>query len=232
MSDAPPSADVVLSLRGLTKVFGSGTTLVRAVDGVDLDARRGEILLIMGPSGAGKTTLLSIAGGLLRPTRGTIVIAGQQISVMRESQLTDMRRHTVGFIFQNFNLLGALTALENVEVALNLAGVTGQAARSRAEGLLAALGMGARLHFKPAALSGGERQRVAIARALANDPPLVLADEPTANLDSRHGLAVVNLLRAIAREQGRTVVIVSHDARIQDLADRVLWLEDGRLSER
>jgi putative ABC transport system ATP-binding protein len=232
MNAAPPAADVVLSLRGLTKVFGSGTTLVRAVDGVDLDACRGQILLIMGPSGAGKTTLLSMAGGLLRPTSGTIVIAGQEIGAMRESQLTGMRRHTVGFIFQNFNLLGALTALENVAVALNLAGVTGHSARERAEGLLTALGMGARLHFKPTALSGGERQRVAIARALANDPPLVLADEPTANLDSRHGLAVVNLLRAIAREQGRTVVIVSHDARIQELADRVLWLEDGRLSEQ
>jgi putative ABC transport system ATP-binding protein len=137
-----------------------------------------------------------------------------------------------GFIFQRFNLLGALTALENVEIALNLAGTVRPASYERAEHLLVELGMGERLHFKPDALSGGEQQRIVIARALANDPPLVLADEPTANLDSATGMGVVNLLGEIAKVQRRTVVIVSHDTRIQELADRVLWLEDGRLTTR
>ena len=222
---------VVLDARGLTKVFGSGAATVRAVDGVDLAVARGEIVLIAGPSGAGKTTLLTMIGAVLKPTSGSIRINGQDITLMRESKLHRVRRHQVGFVFQTFSLLESLSALENVEAALNFAGVRGRAARERAKRLLLDMEMGNRLHFMPRVLSGGERQRVAIARAIANDPLLVLADEPTANLDSKHGHDVVVLLRDIAKKQDRSVVIVSHDHRIREVADRVLWLEDGRFQD-
>lgn len=223
--------EVLLEVRDLTKVFGSGPTAVRAVDGVDLEARRGEIVLVMGPSGSGKTTLLTMIGGLLRPTSGSVRINGYDITSMKESELPHVRRKLVGFVFQAFNLLEALNARENVEVALNLDGVSGKEARSRAEQVLVDLGMRARLRFRPRTLSGGEKQRVSIARALVNGPQMILADEPTANLDSRHGHDVVVLLRDIAKQQGRTVIIVSHDHRIREVADRVLWLEDGRLKD-
>ena len=223
--------DVVLEVRGLTKVFGSGATAVRAVDGLDLTVRRGEIMLIMGPSGSGKTTLLTLIGGLLKPSSGSVHINDLDITAMKESALTQVRRDYVGFIFQSFNLLESLSAEENVEVALNLAGSGGRSAGEKAERLLDELGMGHRRRFKPNDLSGGEKQRVSIARALANEPQLILADEPTANLDSKHGQEIVHLLRDIAKVQGRTVVIVSHDGRIHEMADRVLWLEDGRFKE-
>jgi putative ABC transport system ATP-binding protein len=223
--------DIVLEVNGVTRVFGDGPSAVRAVDGVDLTVPRGEILLIMGPSGSGKTTLLTTVGGLLRPTSGTVRINGYEITSMKESELPQVRRHLVGFVFQSFNLLESLNALENVEVALNLAGENGSGAREKAARILRNLGLGPRLGFKPRALSGGEKQRVSIARALANDPLLLLADEPTANLDSKQGHDVVALLRDVAKKQNRTVVIVSHDHRIREVADRVLWLEDGRIKD-
>lgn len=226
-----PQHDVILDATGLTKVFGSGAGAVRAVNGVDLAVRRGEIVLIMGPSGSGKTTLLTMIGGLLKPTSGSVHINGLDITAMKESALPQVRRHYVGFIFQSFNMLEPLSAVENVEVALNLAGRGGREARAKAERLLDDLGMGHRLRFKPNDLSGGEKQRVSIARALANDPQLILADEPTANLDSKQGHDVVVLLRDIAKKQGRTVIIVSHDGRIREMAERVLWLEDGRFKD-
>jgi putative ABC transport system ATP-binding protein len=185
----------------------------------------------MGPSGSGKTTLLTMMGGLLKPTSGSVRVNGLEITALDESKLPTVRRSYVGFVFQSFNLLEALNARENVEVALNLAGVGHREARGRAEQLLGDLEMGRRLRFRPQALSGGEKQRVSIARALANDPKLILADEPTANLDSKHGHEVVALLRHIAKEQGRTVIIVSHDHRIREVADRVLWMEDGRFKD-
>ena len=226
-----PQDDVILDAIGLTKVFGSGAGAVRAVNGVDLSVRRGEIVLVMGPSGSGKTTLLTMIGGLLKPTSGAVRIEGYDITAMKESELYEVRRHLVGFIFQVFNLLEPLNVRENVEVVLNLAGKNGRGARRKAEGILQDLGLGNRLNFRPDSLSGGEKQRVSIARALANDPQLILADEPTANLDSKQGHDVVVLLRDIAKKQGRTVVIVSHDHRIREVADRVLWLEDGRFKE-
>ncbi len=221
-------AEVILEVHGLTKVFGSGRAAVRAVDGLSLTVRRGELVLVMGPSGSGKTTLLTLVGGLLRPTSGIVRVNGLEITSLKERQLTKFRRHYLGFIFQSFNLLESLNARENVEAALNFAGVGGRKARKRAVQLLSDLGMADRLRARPHTLSGGERQRVSIARALANDPQLILADEPTANLDSRHGHEVVELLHDIARQQQRTIIIVSHDHRIRDVADRVLWLQDGR----
>jgi len=215
----------------LTKAFGTGRFRVQAVDGIDLTASSGEIVLIMGPSGSGKTTLLTMIAGLLRPTEGTVHVAGQEITAMTESDLPEIRRHVVGFVFQTFNLLESLNVRENVEVAQNLAGKGGRGAKVAAERILADLGMGDRLNFKPSALSAGEKQRVSIARALANDPQLILADEPTANLDSANGREVLGLLRRIAKDQQRTVIIVSHDERISDFADRVLWLEDGRFKD-
>ena len=221
----------ILEVSGLSKVFGRGANAVRAVNGVDLTVHRGEIVLIMGPSGSGKTTLLTMIGGLLKPTDGAVRIDEYDITAMKESELYEVRRHLVGFIFQVFNLLEALNVRENVEVVLNLAGRGGREARAKAERHLDDLGMGHRLRFKPNDLSGGEKQRVSIARALANDPHLILADEPTANLDSKQGHDVVVLLRDIAKKQGRTVVIVAHDHRIREVADRVLWLEDGRFKD-
>jgi putative ABC transport system ATP-binding protein len=219
--------DIAIAVSGLEKVFGEGDVQVRAVRGVDLQIRRGEVALIMGPSGSGKTTLLSMLEAMLRPTSGSIVVDGVDLTTLPERRLPEFRARRFGFVFQDFNLLSALTASENVEFALNIAGVTGRASRERAEQLLGRFDLHDRLRFRPEKLSGGEKQRVAIARALANDPAVILADEPTANLDSKIGHEIARLLRTSASVEGRSVVIVSHDERLKDIADRVLWLEDG-----
>lgn len=232
-------SDELLRVSGVTHVFGRGNTAVRAVDGVSLAVPAGQLLLIMGPSGSGKTTLLTIIGGLLRPTSGSVIVGGVEITALSEPQLVPVRRKSVGFVFQSFNLWESLTARENVELPLNMAGVEGRAARDRATRLLEERGLGHRLGFRSRDLSGGEKQRVSIARALANEPRLLLADEPTANLDSAHGREIMGLLREIARSggssagpgAGRAVVVVSHDQRIREVADRVLWLEDGRIRD-
>jgi len=226
------ATEIVLDAQGVSRRFGEGATAVDAVRELGLEIAAGEIVLIMGPSGSGKTTLLTMLGGLLRPTSGTIAVDGQDLTKLSESQLPELRARSFGFIFQDFNLMPSLSARENVEIALNIAGVHGAAARSRAGELLERLGMAARMDFVPEQLSGGEKQRVAIARALANEPALILADEPTANLDSRHGREVMRELRRIAKDEGRSVVIVSHDERLKEIADRVLWLEDGRFARQ
>ncbi|MBI2237871.1 MAG: ABC transporter ATP-binding protein, partial [Actinobacteria bacterium] len=177
----------------LEKVFGEGDVQVRAVQGVDLEVRRGEVVLIMGPSGSGKTTLLSMLGAMLRPTSGRISVDGVDLVALPESRLPEFRSRRFGFVFQDFNLLSALSAVENVEFALNLAGASGTRSRERAERLLRDFGLRERLHFRPEKLSGGEKQRVAIARALANEPAVILADEPTANLDSKIGHEIARL---------------------------------------
>ena len=222
---------LTLDVRAVTKSFGDGDTAVLAVRGVSLAVQSGEVVLIMGPSGSGKTTLLSLMGALLRPTDGSIHLDGTEISALSEGRLPDIRLRQFGFIFQDFNLLSALSVLENVVLVAELAGAKANVARAKATALLTELGLGDRLQFLPEQLSGGEKQRVAIARALINDPTLILADEPTANLDSKIGHEIMRLLRRIAKEQGRSVVIVSHDQRIRDIADRVLWLEDGAFKD-
>lgn len=223
--------DKTLQVTHVSKRYGSGTTEVTAVHDVSLSVSPGEIVLIMGPSGSGKTTLLSMLGALLRPTEGTIQLNGTVISALAENRLPDIRLKEFGFVFQDFNLLSALTTLENVAIVAELAGTPSGESRRRATALLRELGLGERLNFLPEKLSGGEKQRVAIARALVNDPALILADEPTANLDSKIGQEIMRLLRRIAKEQRRSVIIVSHDQRIREIADRVLWLEDGEFKK-
>ena len=220
-----------LDVRGVTRQFGDGETAVTAIRGVSLAVEPGEILLIMGPSGSGKTTLLSMMGALLKPSSGSIHLDDTEISALSEGRLPDVRLRRFGFVFQDFNLLSARTVVENVALVAELAGASARVARERATRSLTDLGLAPRLHFLPEKLSGGEKQRVALARALINDPAIILADEPTANLDSKIGHEIMRLLRRIAKDQGRSVVIVSHDERIRDIADRVLWLEDGALKE-
>ena len=217
-----------LQVEHVTKRFGSGDTEVVAVKDVTLSVQPGEVVLIMGPSGSGKSTLLMMLGALLKPSEGTINVDGLDVSSLSERKLPDVRLRLFGFIFQDFNLLSALSVQDNVAFAAELTGLSRKAAREKAAALLTELGLGHRLRFPPEKLSGGEKQRVAIARALINDPALILADEPTANLDSSHGHETMRLLRDIAKEGGRSVLIVSHDDRIKDIADRVLWLEDGQ----
>ncbi len=226
----------VLTVRGLTKTYGSGDTAVDAVRSVDLDVASGEVLLVMGPSGSGKTTLLLMLGALLRPTAGSIAVTGRDnrdvdIAAAPEKHLPALRSHTFGFIFQDYALLDALTATENIAVAANLAGTTGSAAHHRATELLDRVGLEHRATARPSQMSGGEQQRVAVARALSNDPPVLLADEPTANLDASRGRDLARLLRRLADEDHRSVVIVSHDDRLREIADRVLWLEDGQFRQ-
>ncbi|MEA5457118.1 ABC transporter ATP-binding protein [Sinomonas sp. JGH33] len=220
----------VLSVQNLGKTFGTGHTAVRAVDGVSLDVDPGDIVLVIGPSGSGKTTLLSMIGTLMRPSEGQIFIGGRDVSHLGGRQLADLRLHEFGFVFQTFNLLSALTAEENVMLPLVTAGIPRRQAKAEARRALEKLGLGHRLRSLPRDLSGGEKQRVAVARALANGPALVLADEPTANLDGRTGREVTLLLCEIACRENRAVIIVSHDLRLRDAAKRVITIEDGRLT--
>lgn len=218
-----------ISARQLTKSFGQGPLAVNAVREVDLDIEAGEIVLIMGPSGSGKTTLLMMLGAMTRPTSGTISIDGIDIGAAPERRLPAFRARHLGFVFQDFNLIGALTAAENVELVCNLAGITGRHAAERARALLGRVGLSERLHHRPDQLSGGEKQRVAVARALANEPTVILADEPTANLDSSHGRDIGRLLRQLALDDRVSIVIVSHDERLREIAHRTLWLADGQI---
>ncbi|MDP9070757.1 MAG: ABC transporter ATP-binding protein [Actinomycetota bacterium] len=219
-----------LRLDDVTKVYGEGAEAVTAVAGASLRVHPGEVVVVMGPSGSGKTTLLAMCGALLRPTAGRVWLGGADITELSEKHLPELRLSGVGFVFQAFNLLANLTVLENVRIVPEAARVGKAKADLQARELLDELGLGRRLHFLPDKLSAGEKQRVAIARSLANDPPLVLADEPTGSLDSRAGAQVMHLLEALARQRGKAVVCVTHDRRTQGHADRVLWLEDGRLS--
>ena len=222
----------ILSAEDLVKTFGEGRTLVRAVDGVSLMVMPGELVTITGPSGSGKTTLVSMLGALLRPDSGRIVIDDTDISTLNEAGLSALRARKVGFVFQSFNLLESLSVRENVLFPAHLAPGGIRAAEARADELLERLGLSGRARALPRTLSGGESQRVAIARALINRPRLVIADEPTGNLDSKSGQEVLMILHDIARDEGRAVLLVTHDQRVEDVADRIMWLEDGSLRDR
>ncbi|MBI1952433.1 ABC transporter ATP-binding protein [Candidatus Saccharibacteria bacterium] len=219
----------VVEVNNLTKLFGSGHTAVKAVNGISLKIEAGDIVLIMGPSGSGKTTLISMIGTLLKPTEGQIVIDGEDTAKLTRTKLADLRLHKLGFMFQSFNLLSALTAEQNVTLPLLVAGTNKKQAKAKAQELLEKLHLEKRLNNLPKNLSGGEKQRVAVARVLANEPQLILADEPTANLDSKTGHEVMQLLCQTACSENRAVIIVSHDQRLKDVAKRVITIEDGRL---
>lgn len=220
-----------ISVEHITKTYSSGASAVHALHEVSMNVVPGELVLMMGPSGSGKTTLLSIMGCILTPTSGRIWIKGQNVSALSDSLLPKVRRSHIGFIFQGFNLFPALNVGENVEVALDLKGIRGGKARRISQELLDRVGLADKLYSYPADLSGGQKQRVAIARALAGDPDIILADEPTAALDSTSGQIVMEMLRELAHERGRAVVIVTHDNRILHYADRMVRIEDGKLKE-
>jgi len=223
MNDSPA---VLVHAKGLRKDYGSGEGLVRALDAVDLDVNRGEAVAVMGPSGCGKSTLLHLIGGLDRPSAGQLSVAGQRIEELSERALAHLRRDKIGFVFQTFQLMDELTAQENVELPALLAGHSPNEARACATALLDQVGLADRARHLPSMLSGGQRQRVAIARALVNDPEIVLADEPTGNLDSASAFDVLSLLGDL-HAQGLTLVIVTHDERIAATADRLISMRDG-----
>lgn len=221
--------DQILSVDNVSKIYGKGANKVIAVDSVSLSVKRHELLLIMGPSGSGKTTLLSMMGCMLHPTKGEVAVDGQIVSKLREDVLPDIRKKYFGFVFQSFNLFPSLRAVDNVELVLRLKNHNKKTIRSEALELLDKVGLGQRADFYPADMSGGQKQRVAFARALAGNPPVILADEPTANLDSKTGLEVLKLLRELSEESGKAIVIVSHDPKAETLAHRVVFLEDGKI---
>lgn len=215
----------------LHKIYRQGKSEIAALAGVSLDIHKGEFVVIMGPSGSGKSTLLHLIGGLDRPTRGEVLIDGRIISQMSDNEVTLLRRRQIGFVFQFFNLLPTLTAVENVMLPLILDGQATAAARTQAEGLLERIGLAARSDHLPEELSGGEIQRIAIARGLAFNPPILLADEPTGNLDSKTGEEILKLMRRINREAGCTVVMVTHNREAAEYGDRIIHLRDGAVEE-
>ncbi len=222
--------DAAISIRGVSKTYAQGAAAVRALDAVDLDAWCGELMLIMGPSGSGKTTLLSVMGCILRPTSGTVRLLGRDVTSLTERELPHLRLAHIGFVFQGFNLFPTLTVAANVALALDLKRVPRREAMRRALGLLEQVGLDDKRDAYPADLSGGQKQRVAIARAIACDPSVVLADEPTAALDTQTGHMVLQLLAGLARERRRAIVIVTHDSRMLGYADRIVHIEDGRMA--
>lgn len=212
--------------------FQSGRQEIPILKGINWEANKGSIQLLMGPSGSGKTTFISILAGLLTPSQGNVYLLGQEITKLSRKKRTAFRRRHIGFIFQNFNLFPALTAAENVEIILNVKGIQGKKARYEAQLLLEQVGLELYANQKPRDLSGGQKQRVAVARALAGNPPLIMADEPTAALDSKSGHQVTELLRRLAKENSCTVLIVTHDPRIRDVADQITYLEDGLIKPK
>jgi putative ABC transport system ATP-binding protein len=218
-------------VENLSRDFGTGKRVVHAVREVSFTAEPGELVAVRGRSGAGKTTLLNLIGGLDRPTAGRVVVAGHDITAASESRLLELRRGTIGFVFQSFGLIPILSAAENVGVPLRLAKVPAAQRDERVTMLLELVGLGAHAGQRPYELSGGQQQRVAIARALANDPKLLIADEPTGQLDSETGRSIMNLLRALVRSRGMTALVATHDASLIDVADRVIQLRDGALLE-
>jgi putative ABC transport system ATP-binding protein len=220
----------IIQTRRIEKNFHEGRETITVLKGIDFSAERGEIVSLEGPSGSGKTTFLSILGCILTPTSGEVLIDGVPLGVESNGKnLADVRKRSLGFVFQQFNLFPSLTAIENVEYALNVKGVRGKDARTEAARVIDAVGLGDRQNFLPRELSGGQKQRVAIARALAGSAPILLADEPTANLDSTVGTQVLEMFRALAKKENRALVIVTHDPKVRTIADRVVKIQDGAL---
>ncbi len=219
----------IVSTQNLVKIYGHGATAVHALRGINLTIQPGEFVAVMGPSGCGKSTLLHLIGGLDRPTSGLVIVDGEDLTQLSDDQVTALRRRKMGFIFQFFNLIPVLNALENAALPMILDGTRSDEALKRAREWLERVGLGQRLNHKPSELSGGEQQRVAIARALASDPAIILADEPTGNLDSRASEEIAMLLRQISSDWGRTILLVTHDPRIAAYADRIVFLKDGQI---
>lgn len=228
---APENSKVILEARGIVKVLGTPPNDVKVLKGVDLELHTGELTLMMGPSGSGKTTLLSILGCILSPTEGKLNLAGNQTDTMSKEALANLRRKHVGFIFQSYNLVPTLSAVENVMLALDLRDLSGPDAYDNAADVLEQVGLGHRIKSMPSKMSGGEKQRVSIARALAGAPSVILADEPTAALDAKNGLAVMELLAKVAQDTRRAVLAVTHDHRTLQFADRIIRIDDGRIAE-
>jgi len=218
----------IIELKGVTKIYKMDKVLVPALRGINLKIRKGEFVSIMGPSGSGKTTLMNLIGCLDRPTEGEICIANKNVAKLGDDELAKLRREKIGFVFQQFNLIPRLTALENVELPMWFAGLSKKKRRERAIELLKLVGLEKRINHKPAELSGGERQRVSIARALANNPEIILADEPTGNLDTKTGKEIMEILKDL-NKQGKTIVLVTHDETFAKEAERIIKIRDGRL---
>jgi len=221
--------EYIVRTKGLEKVFVMGDNKLKALDGVQLDIRRGEYISIMGPSGSGKSTLFNMIGGLDKPTTGTVFIDEVDMAQLDASELAWLRCRKIGYIFQTFNLIPVMTALENVTLPMIFAGLSGEDALEKGMKLLEMVGLGARYHHKPTELSGGQQQRVAIARAFANDPAIILADEPTGNLDLRTGKEIITLLKDMNRESKVTIITATHDLKMVDVSDRVVWIRDGKI---
>jgi len=222
--------NTAISVRDVTKSYAEGTTQVSALRGVNLEVHRGEMVMLIGPSGSGKTTLLSIMGCILSASSGSVEIAGEEVAHLPESELPRVRRDHMGFVFQGFNLFPTLTAGENIGLMLDVKGIGGPQARKRSYELLDSVGLADKFDTSPANLSGGQKQRVAIARALAGDPGIILADEPTAALDSHTGRSVMEMLKSLAHDRRRAVVVVTHDPRVVEFGDRAIRIEDGLIA--
>ena len=219
----------VIQTHELTKIYQLGEVSVHALAGVSITIDRGEIVAIMGPSGSGKSTLMNLLGCLDRPSSGTYTLDGEEVAQLDDDHLANIRNRKVGFVFQSFNLLPRISALENVELPMRYVGNGGRARRQRAQAALEAVGLGDRLHHKPTELSGGQQQRVAIARALVNDPAIILADEPTGALDTRSGREILDLLLQLNRERGTTIILVTHDPTVAGRAQRIITMCDGKV---
>ena len=225
------SFDRVIELKELLRHYEMGGDTIRALDGVDLDISRGEYLSIVGPSGSGKTTLFNLIGGLDKPTKGSVYIDGVDISQLDAYELAWLRCRKIGYIFQSYNLIQVLTALENVALPTVFAGVPREEGTTKAKKLLESVGLGERLNHRPTELSAGQQQRVAIARALANDPSIILADEPTGNLDLNTGMEIIDLLHGLNKTRGLTLIAATHDTKMIKASDRIVWMRDGKIEK-
>ncbi|MCD6219924.1 ABC transporter ATP-binding protein [Candidatus Calescamantes bacterium] len=221
--------DMVVRTRGVKRIYYLGKVRVEALKGIDMEVRRGEYISIMGPSGSGKSTLFNMIGGLDKPTEGRVYIDEVDVAQLDAYELAWLRCRKIGYIFQTFNLIPVMTALENVTLPMIFAGMNPDDAREKGVKLLERVGLGTRVHHKPFELSGGQQQRVAVARALANDPAIVLADEPTGNLDLKTGKEIINLLKTLNREKQVTIISATHDLKMIDVSDRIFWIRDGRI---